>query len=404
MAILYRRTALRHTRVVVVVGSFGKTTTARALSTVLGTKVSSGGNAYESIVWTMLQVRPGARYAVFEVGIDAPGQMAAYVNMLRPDITVVTSIGSSHNRSLGTLEITRAEKAIMVQSLRPSGLAVLNGDDQNVLWMRNQTNARVLTFGFGQSNDIRASDISFANWPDNTCFTVGINGQQKQLNTRLIGQPGIYAILAATTVAINEDFTLEYVQQRLNSLTPSLGRLQPIKLNNGAVILRDDFKSQLETIEMAFNVLSQIPAKRHIVVLGRLREARGKQGDLYRSLGRCVAAIANRAVFICGKRDSNCRAGAIQAGMQPKTITKAHDCFLTAVDNLKDDLGPGDVILIKGPRTQHLERITLALQGCNIKCKIKYCKEKELECMECPILLKGYNTHEDLPKTRIKPQ
>jgi len=113
VAILYRKIFLRHTRVVVVIGSFGKTTTVRAVSAALGTRriPHGSGNAFEEIVEAMLRIRPSDRRAVFEVGVDAPGQMAAYVNMLRPDITVVTSIGSEHNRSFGTLEATREEKA-----------------------------------------------------------------------------------------------------------------------------------------------------------------------------------------------------------------------------------------------------------------------------------------------------
>jgi UDP-N-acetylmuramoyl-tripeptide--D-alanyl-D-alanine ligase len=306
--------------------------------------------------------------------------------MLRPDITVVTSIGSEHNSGLGTLETTRYEKAEMVRCLCPSDLAVLNGDDPNVLWMRSQTKARVITFGFDEGNDVLGSDVSLSDWTNGTRFTVHTRDQDREMQIQLLGHPNVYAALAATAVATEEGFTMDDVQQRLIDLTPYPGRLQPVHLANGATIIRDDFKSPLETIEVALNVLSQIPAKRRIVVLGHVAEPQGKQGDIYRSLGERVSAIASQAIFLCAKNNSCCRAGAIKAGMSPESITKAGRNISKAVGILKGKLGPGDVVLIKGARDQHLERITLALQGRNVRCQISYCGITDISCSDCPLL------------------
>jgi UDP-N-acetylmuramoyl-tripeptide--D-alanyl-D-alanine ligase len=336
-----------------------------------------------------MHIRPGARYAAIEVAVDTPGQMAMYTKMLRPDVVVVTSIGSEHNRSFGTLEATRDEKATMVRCLAPTGLAVLNGDDPNVLWMRGQTKARVLTFGFDEANDVQGSDISMSDWPDGSRFTVHSHGRSQEMFIRLIGSPNINAALAAIAVALDEGYTLDDVQQRLGRLAPTPGRLQPVMLESGAVILRDDFKSPLETIHVALDVLSQIPARRRIVVLGRVTEPQGIQGDIYRDLGRRIAVVAERAVFVCDKRDSSCRAGAIQMGMSPKAITKTCNNLFKAAEAIKQEIGRGDVVLIKGSINQHLERITLALQGRKIQCRIKLCKVKDLACSDCPALEKG---------------
>ena len=85
----------------------------------------------------------------------------------RPDVAVITAVGSEHHRSLGTLEVTRAEKSWMVQALPAAGVAVLNGDDPNVMWMRQKTRARVVTFGFGAACDVRADDVRL-DWPRGT--------------------------------------------------------------------------------------------------------------------------------------------------------------------------------------------------------------------------------------------
>jgi UDP-N-acetylmuramoyl-tripeptide--D-alanyl-D-alanine ligase len=153
LAVLYRRTLARRARVVVVVGSFGKTTTTRALHAALrlpaANYVGMNLNSGAAVAVAVLGLRPGSSRGVIEAGIGRRGRMAGYAHLIRPDIVVVTSIGSEHLSSLGALEVTREEKAEMLRALLPSGSAILNGDDPNVLWMKRRTRARVVTYGFG---------------------------------------------------------------------------------------------------------------------------------------------------------------------------------------------------------------------------------------------------------------
>lgn len=124
-ALLYRKTVTRRTRVVAVVGSFGKSTAACCLAAALGRDVDklSQRNAGSFVARAVLGIRPGQEHAVVEVGVMRPGQMGPYARMIRPDVTVVTSVGSEHNRSFPTLEVTRSEKADMVRALRNGGIA-----------------------------------------------------------------------------------------------------------------------------------------------------------------------------------------------------------------------------------------------------------------------------------------
>ena len=135
LARAWRRTLARRTRVVAVVGSAGKSTTVRAVAAALGIAPSDTmlHNAWGSISRAVLRIGRRQRRAAIEVGIADKGQMRRYAEVVLPDVTVVTSIGSEHQRSLGTLEVTRDEKAWMVRALPPGGVAVLNGDDPNVI-------------------------------------------------------------------------------------------------------------------------------------------------------------------------------------------------------------------------------------------------------------------------------
>jgi len=390
-AILYRRTALRRTRFVAVVGSYGKSTTVRALATLLcgGVHPYAHNNAGFFVAHAVLRARPGQRHAVVEVGIARPGQMTGYARTLRPDVAVVTCIGSEHHRSLHTLEATRAEKAKMVESLPRDGLAVLCGDDPNVLWMRDRTAARVVTFGRGKECDFRAEDVTVEGLRGMRFTLHRPGGPPLAVHTPLLGEPGVRAALTAFAVGLCEGVPAEAVQEAVAGLAPTPMRLEPVELPNGAVLLRDEQKSSLETIDTALDVLAEMPARRKLCVMGDVSEPPGSAGPIYRRLGARMAAIADE-VIVVGPNFQRYAAGAVRAGMPRDALFDAGRDLPLAIRRLRERLGPGDVALLKGRDTQRLDRIALALLGFEVRCAISFCDAKVTRCRHCKMLTTGW--------------
>lgn len=386
LARLYRFLILRHPCLVVVVGSFGKTTTARAVSAALegGVRETNSYNFKGGVALTVLKTLPWRRFVVIEATIDGPGQMIQYARMIRPEIAVVTCIGSEHHRSLGSLENTRNEKFKILAGMSPQQVAVLNGDDPNVRWMASQTEARVITFGFGEMNDVRASEM-ILDWPRGTRLKVHANGKTQDMFIRLFGRHMVYPILASIAVALSKGFSLDQILPPLQELSPTPGRLDPVRLSNGAIILRDDFKSSLETVHSALDLFSKIPAKRRMVVLGEVSEPPGSQGPIYREIGERIARIASRVIFI-GVNFQRYAAGARKGGMAKQALTDAGEGVINVINILREELTEGDVVLVKGRDTQRLDRITLALSGREVKCHIKFCNIRPFRCDQCPML------------------
>jgi UDP-N-acetylmuramoyl-tripeptide--D-alanyl-D-alanine ligase len=390
IAELYRRTIVRRTRVIAVVGSFGKTTTTRAIRTALGLPLDPhlGVTQPSFKAREVLRIKPRDRHAVIETAIEGPGQMAFAARFIRPNIAVVTSIGSEHRRAFGSAEAARNEKAEIVRFLPVSGLAVLNGDDPNVLSMKTLTRARVLTFGLGTTNDIYATDVS-VDWPRGTRFVLHAEGNVRSLRIRLIGRHMVYAALAAVAVALAEGMGLEQISAALEELEPTPGRMEPVRLASGAIVLRDDFKSPLETVEAALDTLAEIPASRRIVVLGQVSEPPGQQGEVHRHLGERVAQIASYAIFV----GANCQpyvSGAVRGGLPRNAILDAGKKVSNVVQALLPMLREGDVVLIKGRVSEKLDRITLSLIGRRVACAIEFC-DAELRCSDCPMLERGWD-------------
>jgi UDP-N-acetylmuramoyl-tripeptide--D-alanyl-D-alanine ligase len=389
----YRRTLIRRTRVVAVVGSFGKTTATRVVCAALDLPIRfpSGWNSGGFLAVGLLRVRPGACHAALEVGISRMGTMARYARLVRPDIAVVTSIGSEHHQSFGTLEETRNEKAEMVRALPSSGLAVLNGDDPNVVWMRNATPARAITFGLGDACDVRASSVVL-DIQTGMRFTLHANGTTYEMNSRLVGPHMVHSILAAVAVVVGEGLPLEDALPRLRNVTPAPERLEVVPAEGGAFLLVDTYKSMLETIVTSFETLAALHADRKIVVLGDIEEPKGSQGPLYKALGTRLAHIATRVVFVGGEKAyGSLTRGARGAGMTKERVVYAGRSSRRAAELVQEDLRAGDIVLIKGRSMQQLERVAFHLTGRPMPCDMGACGLKS-GCAECPLIARAMRT------------
>ena len=160
-------------------------------------------------------------------------------------------------------------------------------------------------------------------------------------------------------------------------------------------LLRDEHKSSLETIDAALDVLSKILARR-LVVFGDISEPPGSQGPIYRRLGKRIAAMASYAIFV-GEHFRQYARGARRAGLPSAALFNAGKNLDAAVDALRRQLHPGDVVLIKGRNTQRMERISLALMGQTVNCKIEFCNSMGTRCYRCPMLERGWKPNEVWP-------
>jgi UDP-N-acetylmuramyl pentapeptide synthase len=390
LAWLYRRTVARRVRVVVVIGSLGKTTTRRMLVAALGLQrpgiAEQRHNTRAIVALWVLALRPWRRLAVIEVGLGRRGEMVEYARVLRPDAVVATSVASDHNTSFGTLAVTREEKAPMVRALRPDGLLLVNGDDPNTRWMATQTQARAITYGFDAANAMRASDVEL-DWPRGTRFQARIAGQTLAVRTRFVGQKMVYPALAALAAAQALGQPLEGARERLAAVAPADSRLEPVALANGAVVLRDEYKSGVETVHAALDLLAEIPARRRWVVMGDLTEPPGSKSEqraAYVRVGERIGRIAQRTIFLRG-HGALYRQGARRGGMPPDRMSVAED-VAGAAEQLRAELADGDVVLVKGRAIQQLDRITLALIGRDVACRRLRCTLKLRPCARCPLL------------------
>jgi UDP-N-acetylmuramoyl-tripeptide--D-alanyl-D-alanine ligase len=212
----------------------------------------------------------------------------------------------------------------------------------------------------------------------------------------------LYPVLAAVTVALAEGCTLDAAVASLEPLAPTPDRLETVPLPNGTFLLYDHYKSGLETVDAALDVLAEIPARRKIVVLGDVDDPPGRTMEevdaMYERLGARIASIATRAIVVhldIGGPRPDYEAGALDGGLAPDALVRAAT-VPEAFEALAADLRPGDVVLIKGATQQRFDRIALAFAGRDVRCALTCCMAN-VSCAACPMLERGWDatTEED---------
>jgi UDP-N-acetylmuramoyl-tripeptide--D-alanyl-D-alanine ligase len=283
-----------------------------------------------------------------------------------------------------TIEMAREEKAVMVRSMGTDGVAILNADDPNVRWMAQHARGRVITYGFGASADYRGTAVEVRR--AGTSFTLTCSKGSHPVSLRLMGVQMVYPALAAAAAAAEQRIPMEKAIAALAGLPPTPQRLEPIALPDGRLIVDDSCQSGYETYEVALQTLQDLPADRRLLVGGDLTEPLHPQGPQYRELGQRMAAVVDRALYVGEKKAFNrIRAGARDAGMDGAGVEHVMADLPHIARILSSTARSGDVVLIKGRRVQHLERISLLLQGVTVRCSLTLCRALG-HCRRCPQL------------------
>ena len=383
LAYVWRR-ALPRTTFIAVTGSLGKTTAkeclAAALESVAPTVRSRGNQNNGALLWrNLLRVRPWHRFAVLEIGVDRPGTMAAAAAIIRPSVVVVLNVSRTHCDHFRDLEEHAAEKEVLLRALPPDGIAVVNDDDGRVASMATRARCRVVRFGSSASADVRVEGAE-ARWPDRLALAVvTAAGERAEVRTRLVGEHWLGSVAGALATAWALGVPPATAAVALQGVEPVAGRLRPVRVPSGAVILRDDYNGSVDTALAAFEVLRTARAERRVLVLTDISDLEGHVPHRRRLVADAAARAADALVLVGEFADFG-RRRAISAGMKAEAA-HAFASLEEAASFLASELREGDVVLLKGRTTDHAGRLALAQLG-PIGCWVSHCTPRRW-CDSC---------------------
>jgi len=352
--------------VVAVTGSTGKTSTKELIASVLetaGSTMKTEGNLNNEIgvPLTLLRLSSEHRYAVIECGMNHLGEIARLVAWADPEVGVVTNVGPVHLEGCGSIDGVAHAKGEMFHGLRESATAVANADDARVLAQARLSRRRLMTFGAQRSSHVRlvSAHHGGAGLRVELAFP---DGKVRLVELHLIGthNGGNAAAAAAVGYALGLDPDL-IVRGLGNARTPGR-RMRPVPLENGAVLIDDCYNANPQSTKAALLTLTHLVRGkgRAIAVLGDMLELGPTELDLHRDVGRFAAGAGLGLLVAFGQRARAIGEGAIESGMKTETV-RFTSTPEEAIELLRANIRPEDVILVKGSRGMRMERISDSL-------------------------------------------
>ncbi len=351
-------------RVIGVTGSVGKSTTKELVAEVLEQRyrtLKNPGNQNNEIglPLSLLRLSEGHERAVLEMGFYVPGEIAFLCDLALPQVGVVTNVGTVHAERAGSQEAIARGKAELVEALPPApiGVAVLNYDDPWVRAMAEKTRATVFFYGLDPQADLWADGVEGMGL-EGIRFRLHYHNETIHLRVPLIGQHSVHTALRAAAVGLVEGLTWQEIVSGLRTSHTQL-RLVAVRAESGALLLDDTYNASPESTLAALNLLSEIDGRK-VAVLGDMLELGPYELRGHEMVGVRAAEVVDKLVTV-GERGRMIAAAARRAGMAPERVTDL-DNTDQAIEFLRDQLGPRDVVLVKGSHGMRMDRIVAAME------------------------------------------
>ena len=350
--------------VVGVTGSVGKTTTKEMIAQIAAAKgsvLANEGNFNNEIglPLTLLKLEPAHQVAVLEMAMRGPGQIDYLCDIARPSIGVITNVGISHIELLGSMDAIAAAKGEILDHLPADGAAVLNADDAYFEPFRTRAKCRVVSFGRSEAADIRADDERVDS--QGFCsFTARTPHGDYELNIPLPGLHVVEDALAAVAAACELGVPMETAADALGRFNAPDKRANVRTSRAGFTVIDDTYNASPQSVMSALRTLKLMDASRRIAVLGDMLELGGHAEDAHRQTGRAAAEAGVDVLIAVGDLAGHIAEGAIEAGVPNSSVRRFEDSS-TAAQGLRDELGEGDVVLVKGSRAMKMEKVVEGL-------------------------------------------
>lgn len=395
MAKVWLNAVHRNTFQVAITGSYGKTSTTRAIYAVVARHTPTvvtdlNLDTIYNVPITALKLR-GQPLIIFELGIDTPNEMAFHLELVRPRIGVLTGLAPVHTdeKHLGSFEAIITQKRKVIEALPPDGLAVLNYDDPLVRQQAQYARARVVGYGTAPDCDYRAENISLR--LDGSRFRAVTPEGAFEVETPLPGAHNCANLMAVIAVTRALDVPMDTILQTFKELEALKGRANVEEGPLGTMLINDALRANPASTKAGLRYLRDLDvAGQRIAVLGEMGELGISAVPEHEDVGR-VAASADLDWLLCiGPLTRHIAQAARAAGMDGDRIV-AVDNVREVADRLREIIVKGDVLYLKGSLMRHLERVILLLENQQtVGCVVVSCPFYH-QCTACQYLETGYN-------------
>ena len=307
----------------------------------------------------MLAVLSKKQVAVLEMGgAYAFGEIEELCQMARPRVGIVTNVSHSHLSRMGSLDAIARTKVELPASLPPDGVAILNGDDPRVRAMAEQCRCRVLLYGLAPDCDVRALDVQ-GHGLNGISFRLVLDGQVEHVHLPLLGRHSVHTALAGIAAGSALGMTIDEILPGFDDPSTQL-RLYTLPGAGGSLVIDDSYNANPASSLAALNLLEELDAGRRVGVFADMLELGDYEEEGHRLVGQRAAVVLDE-LLTYGERAEIIARAAVAGGLAAEHVCSFPD-KRALIDALRELLGPGDVVLVKGSRGMKMEDVVEAIR------------------------------------------
>lgn len=357
----YYRSLFKNLTVIGISGSSGKTSTKEMIYAVLSEhfnvlKTEGNLNNEIGVPQTLFRIEEEHDIAVVEMGINHFGEMTRLAKMVRPDIAVITNIGTAHLEFLESRDGILKAKTEMFQYLNPNGIAVLNGDDDKLSTVKA---VKTLFFGLNSESYCHADKIKQRS-TEGTEFDIICENTSLKAFVPALGNHMVMNSLCAFTIGKYLGMPVEKIIKGINNFKTIDGRFNVIKTGS-LTLINDCYNANPDSMAASLRVVSNLKGRR-TAVLADMRELGDNSAELHEKTGFLAASSCD--VLVCiGDDAKHIMEGAKKA--KPHFEAYYFENNKDAVNKLPAILKKDDTVLIKGSHSMNLSEITDFLKSLN---------------------------------------
>jgi len=309
---------------------------------------------------------------ILEMAADKPGDIAYLCDIARPDIAVITTVGESHMEFFGSVDSLVKEKGTLAERTNKDGCVILNRDDEKVWAMRNRTKARVMSFGFHEEADMRALELSINYSHDEeggaggVSFKLAYQGSAVPVHIpNVLGRQAVYAALAAACVGVSRGMNLLEVSEQLAAYEPPPGRMRCLYGIKRTLLIDDTYNSAPKSALAALDALRDVPvgeSSRRFAVLGDMLELGPVSVEGHEAVGRHAVECGIDYLVFVGELMGDAEKAARAAGKSQDQMFHFSNTD-QAGRFVQERMKNGDVVLVKGSRGMHMEKVVKELMA-----------------------------------------
>lgn len=359
MALYKRELYGNNLKVIGVTGSVGKTSTKDIIANVISQKyktLKTEGNNNNNIglPLTILRLKD-EQVAVIEMGMNHLGEISYLSKIAKPDIAVITNIGTSHIGNLGSRENILKAKMEILDGMNNKCLVFNNDNDMLNMWnINNNSDIKTYTYGIENKSDINAIEIKLNE--NSSEFVCKDEDKNVNINVPVPGNHFILNSLCAFLVGKKLGLNSNEIVKGINSFKLTSKRMEINKTKDNIVIINDAYNASFESMKASILSLNNMNGERKIAVLGDMFELGDFSEKLHRNVGAEVCKNNVDKLFLIGKDAKFIGEEAVNVGYDKHNI-KYFDNKDILIKELKQELKNGDIVLIKASNGMKLYEV-----------------------------------------------